>query len=80
MPLQYRMGAVYSYGGYLVVLFALMQRNVMTNPACVGQEIWTKRRKKKNTSMGLRESVKFLLALTYILNLADVLTPQPPVP
>ena len=75
ISLKYLIGAVCASGGCLVVLFTHM-----TDPACIGQEMRTKQRKKKKTSMGLRESVKFLLALAYIRNLVAALTSRPPAP
>ena len=56
MLLRYLIDAVCASGGCLAALFANMQRDVMTNPACVSQEMRTKLRKKKKTSMGLWES------------------------
>ena len=44
----------------------------MTDPACVNQEMRAERKKKKKTSMGLRESIKFLLASPCICNLATL--------
>ena len=46
MSLKYFVGAVCASGGCLVAFFAHMQRNVTNNPAFVGQEMQTKRRKK----------------------------------
>ena len=72
MSLKYLMGVVCASGGCLVALFAHIQRHVMTDPACVNQKMRAERKKKKKTSMGLRESIKFLLASPYIRNFATL--------
>lgn len=70
MSLKYLMGAVVASGGCLVALFSHMQRNVMTDPACVNQEKQAAKKKKKKVKMGLRESAKFLMSSKYIRDMA----------
>ena len=68
--LKYLMGAILAGGGAMLGLFTHMQRNVMTDPACVDQEARAAKKKKKKVKMGLRESAKFLMNSTYIRDLA----------
>lgn len=72
MSLKYLMGAVVASGGCLVSIFSYMQRNVMTDPACVDQEKQAERKKRKKVKMGLKESAKFLVSSPYIRNLATL--------
>jgi len=70
MSLKYLMGAVAVSGGCLVSIFSYMQRNVMTDPACVDQEKQAERKKKKKVKMTLKDSAKFLVSSPYIRDLA----------
>jgi len=70
VSLKYLMGAVLASGAALVALFSHMQRNVMTDPACVDQEKRENRKNRKKVKMGLRESAKFLMNSPYIRDLA----------
>jgi len=70
MSLKYLMGAVVAGGGAMIGLFSHMQRNVMTDPACVDQEKQALKKKKKKVKMTLKESAQFLVASPYIRDLA----------
>jgi len=70
MSIKYLMGAVAVSGTCLVSLFSYMQKNVMTDPACVDQEKQAAKKKKKKIKMGLRDSAKFLLSSPYIRDMA----------
>lgn len=70
MSLKYLMGAVVAGGGAMLGLFNHMQRNVMTDPACVDQEKQALKKKKKKVKMTLKESAQFLLDSPYIRDLA----------
>lgn len=68
--LKYLMGAIIAGGGMMLALFSHMQRNVMTDPACVDQEKRTAQKNKKKVKMSLKESAQFLMNSTYIRDLA----------
>jgi AAA family ATP:ADP antiporter len=70
MSLKYLMGAVVAGGGAMIGLFSHMQRNVMTDPACVDQEKQALKKKKKKVKMTLKESAQFLVNSPYIRDLA----------
>lgn len=70
MSLKYLMGAVVGGGGVMLGLFSHMQRNVMTDPACVDQEKQALKKKKKKVKMSLKESAQFLMNSPYIRDLA----------
>lgn len=62
-------GAVCTLGLAIVGIHAHVQRNVMSDPECVPAEVG-RPKSKTATSMGLRESAKYLAASPYIRNLA----------
>lgn len=62
-------GAVCTLGMAIIGIHAHVQRNVMSDPECVPAEIG-RPKSKTATSMGLRESAKYLAASPYIRNLA----------
>lgn len=68
--LKYLMGAILAGGTSMLALFSHMQRNVMTDPACVDQEMQAAKKKKKKVKMTLKDSAKFLMNSTYIRDLA----------
>jgi len=70
VSLKYLMGAIIAGGGAMLALFTHMQRNVMTDPACVDQEKQAAKKKKKKVKMSLKESAQFLMKSTYIRDLA----------
>lgn len=70
VSLKYLMGAIVAGGTAMLGLFSHMQRNVMTDPACVDQEKQAERKKRKKTKMSLKDSAKFLLSSPYIRDLA----------
>lgn len=70
VSLKYLMGAIIAGGGAMLALFSHMQRNVMTDPACVDQEKQAAKKKKKKLKMSLKDSAKFLMNSTYIRDLA----------
>ncbi|CAN0134776.1 unnamed protein product [Ectocarpus sp. 12 AP-2014] len=67
--LKLLMGAVCTLGVAIIGIHAHVQKNVMTDPECVPAEVG-KPKSKTATSMGLRESAKYLAASPYIRNLA----------
>lgn len=70
MSLKYLMGAVVAGGGCMLGLFNHMQKNVMTDPACVDLEKQALKKKKKKIKMTLKESAQFLMSSPYIRDLA----------
>ncbi len=70
VSLKYLMGAIIAGGSGMLALFSHMQRNVMTDPACVDQEQQAAKKKKKKIKMTLKESAQFLMNSTYIRDLA----------
>ena len=70
MSLNYLMGAIVAGGTAMLGLFSHMQRNVMTDPACVDQEKQALKKNKKKVKMSLKESAKFLMDSPYIRDLA----------
>jgi AAA family ATP:ADP antiporter len=70
VSLKYLMGAIIAGGGAMLGLFSHMQRNVMTDPACVDQEKQAAKKKKTKVKMSLKDSAKFLMNSTYIRDLA----------
>ena len=70
VSLKYLMGAIMAVGGVMLSLFSHMQRNVMTDPACVDQEKQAAKKKKKKVKMTLKDSAKFLMNSSYIRDLA----------
>ena len=70
MSLKYLMGAIVAGGGCMLGLFSHMQRNVMTDPACVDQQKQAQKKKRKKTKMSLKDSAKFLMSSPYIRDLA----------
>lgn len=62
-------GAVCTLGVAIIGIHAHVQKNVMTDPECVPAEVG-RPKSKTATSMGLRESAKYLAASPYIRNLA----------
>lgn len=70
MSLKYLMGAIVVGGGAMIGLFSHMQRNVLTDPACVDQEKQELKKKKKKVKMSLKESAQFLMNSSYIRDLA----------
>lgn len=71
MSLKYLMGAVMASGGALIGIFSYMQRNVLTDPACVDVAARAKPKKKK-VKMSMKDSFKFLVDSPYIRNLATL--------
>eukprot|EP00752_Nemacystus_decipiens_P006018 g5435.t1 len=69
VSLKLLMGAVCTLGMTIVGIHAHVQRNVMSDPECVPAEVG-RPKSKTATSMGLRESAKYLAASPYIRNLA----------
>jgi len=72
VSLKYLMGAVVAGGTAMIGLYSHMQRNVLTDPACVNQEEQRKKKEKKRVKMSLRDSAKFLMDSSYIRNLATL--------
>lgn len=70
VSLKYLMGAIIAGGGAMLALFSHMQRNVLTDPACVDQEKQAAKKKKTKVKMSLKESAQFLMNSTYIRDLA----------
>jgi AAA family ATP:ADP antiporter len=70
VSLKYLMGAIMGCGTVMLGLFSHMQRNVLTDPACVDQEKQAAKKKKKKVKMTLKESAKFLMDSPYIRDLA----------
>lgn len=70
VSLKYLMGAIIAGGGAMLALFSHMQRNVLTDPACVDQEKQAAKKKKKKVKMSLKDSAQFLMKSTYIRDLA----------
>merc|ERR1711976_545948 len=70
VSLKYLMGAIIAGGTAMLGLFSHMQRNVMTDPACVDQEKQALKKNKKKVKMSLKESAKFLMDSPYIRDLA----------
>jgi AAA family ATP:ADP antiporter len=70
MSLKYLMSAIVVGGGAMIGLFSHMQRNVLTDPACVDQEKQELKKKKKKVKMSLKESAQFLMKSSYIRDLA----------
>lgn len=62
-------GAVCTLGLGIIGIHAHVQKNVMSDPECVPAEVG-RPKSKTATSMGLRESAKYLAASPYIRNLA----------
>ncbi|CAN0325626.1 unnamed protein product, partial [Hapterophycus canaliculatus] len=69
LSLPLLMGAVCTLGVAIIGIHAHVQKNVMSDPECVPAEIG-RPKSKTATSMGLRESAKYLAASPYIRNLA----------
>jgi len=72
VSLKYLMGAILAGGSAMIALFSHMQRNVMTDPACVDQEKQAAKKKKKKVKMSLKDSAKFLMNSAYIRDLATL--------
>lgn len=70
VSLKYLMGAVLAGGSAMIGLYSHMQRNVLTDPACVDQEKQALKKSKKKVKMSLKESFEFLTKSTYIRDLA----------
>jgi AAA family ATP:ADP antiporter len=66
--LRYLMGGVVASGAAVIAIFRYMQLRVMTDPDCVDPS--ASKKAKTKTSMGMRESAKFLAGSPYIRNLA----------
>lgn len=64
-----KLGAVCTLGLGIIGIHAHVQRNVMSDPECVPAEVG-RPKSKTATSMGMRESAKYLAASPYIRNLA----------
>ncbi len=62
-------GAVCTLGLTIVGIHAHVQKNIMSDPECVPAEVG-RPKSKTATSMGMRESAKYLAASPYIRNLA----------
>lgn len=69
--LKLLMGAVVAGGGVIMGLMAYMQKQVLTDPACVDQNKEAKRKKAK-TKMTMKESASFLASSPYIKDLATL--------
>jgi len=67
--LKLLMGAVVAGGSLIMGLFAHMQKNVLTDPDCVNQEM-EKARKKSKTKLTMGESAQFLSKSPYIRDIA----------
>ena len=63
--LRLLMGAVVTFGTFIMGLYSHMQRNVLTDPECVNPNREQKRKKTK-TSMSVGESAQFLAKSKYI--------------
>ena len=68
--LKMLMSAVVVGAGVVLGTFRHMQKNVLTDPACVAAPTEKKGPKKKKAKMGLGESIKYLASSSYIRNLA----------
>lgn len=66
--LKILMTAILVGAGVILAAYSYMQRYVLTDPECVPPNMERKTKKKKE-KMGMRESIKYLAASSYIRNL-----------
>lgn len=71
VSLKYLMAAVVGGGGIIMALMTYMQKQVLTDPACMDVNKEAKRKKQK-TKMSMGESFKFLSSSPYIRDLATL--------